>query len=325
MSANPLRLLFAGTPNFAAQHLAALCDSAHELLGVYTQPDRPAGRGKKLTASPVKQLAQSRGIPVLQPPTLRDSQAQAGLAAHNADLLIVVAYGLILPQAVLDTPTHGCINVHASLLPRWRGAAPIQRAIEAGDNETGITIMQMDAGLDTGDMLATVHCDIDEHTTAASLHDTLAELGPPLLLDVLANLDRFQSQAVQQDDSLASYADKILKPEAELDWSLPAAEISRKVAAFNPFPVSFTHMDEDRIKVWGATAQSLPGRVEEPGTILQTDDRGILVACGKGALRIHQLQIPGGRAMPAADLLNARAAMFQPGKRFTAATRSAQA
>lgn len=325
MSANPLRLLFAGTPDFAAEHLAALCDSKHELVGVYTQPDRPAGRGKKLTASPVKQLAQSRGIPVLQPATLRDSQAQAELAAHNADLLIVVAYGLILPQAVLDTPTHGCINVHASLLPRWRGAAPIQRAIEAGDTETGITVMQMDAGLDTGDMLAAVRCDIDEHTTAASLHDTLAELGPPLLLDVLADLGRFQAQAVQQDDSLANYADKILKPEAELDWSLPAAEIGRKVAAFNPFPVSFTHMDDDRIKVWLATAQSLPGKVAEPGTILQADERGILVACGNGALQIHQLQIPGGRALPAADLLNARAAMFQPGKRFASATLSGKA
>ena len=318
MSANKLRLLFAGTPDFAAQHLAPLCDSDHDVLAVYTQPDRPAGRGKKLTASPVKQLAEARGIPVLQPPSLRDPSAQDTLAAFEADLLIVVAYGLILPQAVLDAPRFGCINVHASLLPRWRGAAPIQRAIEAGDTETGITIMQMDAGLDTGAMLATANLPIDENTTAASLHDALADTGPPLLLAVLDELPRYQQQAIAQDDADATYADKILKSEAEIDWSLDATALARRIAAFNPFPVCFSGLGRDRVKIWEGRAQILPGRVEAPGTILQADPRGLLVACGSGALSITRLQLPGGRAMATADLLNARATQFSVGERFGA-------
>ena len=316
MSANKLRVLFAGTPEFAAKHLAPLCDSGHEVLAVYTQPDRPAGRGKKLTASPVKQLAEARAIPVLQPPSLRDPSAQETLAAFAADLLIVVAYGLILPQAVLDAPRFGCINVHASLLPRWRGAAPIQRAIEAGDTETGITIMQMDAGLDTGAMLATARCPIDEHTTAASLHDALADIGPPLLLDVLDDLPGYQQQARAQDDANATYADKILKSEAEIDWSLDATALARRIAAFNPFPICYTELGGERVKIWEGRAQSLPGTLEAPGTILQADSRGLLVACGSGALAITRLQLPGGRAMPTADLLNARATQFSVGGRF---------
>jgi methionyl-tRNA formyltransferase len=283
---------------------------------VYTQPDRPAGRGKKLTASPVKQLADARGIPVLQPPSLRDPAARQTLADFDADLLVVVAYGLILPQPVLDAPRYGCINVHASLLPRWRGAAPIQRAIEAGDAETGITIMQMDAGLDTGAMLATARCPIDETTTAASLHDTLATIGPPLLLQVLGDLPGYQQRAQVQDDASATYAAKILKSEADIDWSLDATVLARRIAAFNPFPVCFSELGGERVKIWEARAQSLPGRVEAPGTILQADQRGLLVACGSGALSISRLQLPGGRAMTTADLLNAHATRFRPGQRF---------
>ena len=237
MAHTPLRLIFAGTPEFAALHLKALIESKHQLLAVYTQPDRPAGRGKKLQSSPVKQLAERCDLPVYQPPTLRDRDAQRQLAALGADVLIVVAYGLILPQPVLDTPRFGCLNVHASLLPRWRGAAPIQRAIEAGDRETGVTIMQMDAGLDTGDMLASAHCPIGSRATAATLHDTLAELGAPLLLRVLADLPSYQRGALPQEEALATYAGKIHKSEGALDWPPDCVQLGRRIRAFNPFPV----------------------------------------------------------------------------------------
>ncbi|MGL4564197.1 MAG: methionyl-tRNA formyltransferase, partial [Halioglobus sp.] len=224
----PLRIIFAGTPEFAAMHLRALIDSEHLLIAAYTQPDRPAGRGRMLHASPVKQLAGRAGIPVFQPASLRDPTAQKALAELGADVLVVVAYGLILPQAVLDAPRFGCLNVHASLLPRWRGAAPIQRAIEAGDAMTGITIMQMDAGLDTGAMLATTPCGIDPGTNAGTLHDELARIGPPLLLQVLADLPAYQRGAQAQNDELATYAGKILKSEAEVDWRRDAARLDRR-------------------------------------------------------------------------------------------------
>lgn len=311
----PLRLIFAGTPEFAALHLDALLDSRHEVVAVYTQPDRPAGRGKKLQASPVKQRAERAGLPVLQPATLRDADALQTLADHGADVMVVVAYGLILPQAVLDAPRLGCLNVHASLLPRWRGAAPIQRAIEAGDRETGVTVMQMDAGLDTGAMLATARCAITDDTTAASLHDELAALGAPCLLRVLDDLPACQDRAEVQDDRLACYASKILKPEALLDWRLPAHVLDRRVRAFNPFPVCFSEIGGQRCKIWRARARGAPHSAA-PGTILESDREGIRVACGEGSLCLQVLQLPGGRAIEAEVLLNARGDLFAPGARF---------
>lgn len=311
-----LRIIFAGTPEFAAIHLKALIDSKHQLIAVYTQPDRPAGRGKKLRASPVKLLAEASGIAVHQPVSLRAEDEQYTLAELDADVMVVVAYGLILPPAVLDAPRLGCLNVHASLLPRWRGAAPIQRAIEAGDTETGTTIMQMDAGLDTGAMLATARCTIDSQTSAASLHDQLAGLGPPLLLKVLGDLPAFQSKAATQNNELATYAGKILKPEAELDWRRDAASLARAVRAFNPFPVCFSNLEAQRIKVWQALPVDAPATSEAVGTILQADKDGILVNCGAGQLRVQCLQLAGGKPLRAAQLLNARTELFTPGNRF---------
>ncbi len=319
MAANSLRLIFAGTPDFAAHHLDALLDSPHEVVAVYTQPDRPAGRGKKLQASPVKQRALAAQLPVLQPPTLRDEQAQAELAAFNADVMIVVAYGLLLPQPVLDAPRLGCLNVHASLLPRWRGAAPIQRAIEAGDSDTGVTIMQMDAGLDTGAMLATARCTITADTTAASLHDTLAGLGAPCLLQVLADLPAHQQQAQPQNDTDATYAAKIQKEEARIDWQQESIVLARQIRAFNPFPVSFSELGGQRVKIWAADVSAENGQSQPPGTILSSDKQGIVVQCGEGSLRLQMLQLPGGKALAAADILNARGELFTAGAEFDAA------
>ncbi len=313
-----LKLIFAGTPAFAAKHLAPLLESEHQLLAVYTQPDRPAGRGKKLQAGPVKQLALDAGLPVLQPRSLRDADAQAELAAFGADVLVVVAYGLILPQAVLDAPHLGCVNVHASLLPRWRGAAPIQRAIEAGDASTGITIMQMDAGLDTGAMLATVSCPIDTNTTAADLEQRLASLGPPLLAEVLADLPGHQARAATQDDAASCYAAKIDKAEAELDWSQDAQTLERRVRAFNPVPVCFTHLDGQRIRLWEALPAGAAPMPEPAGSILQATREGILVNTGEGQLLLTRLQLPGGKPLDAAQILNGSGELFAAGRRFDA-------
>ncbi len=312
-----MKLLFAGTPAFSALHLNALIESEHQLLGVYTQPDRPAGRGKKLQASPVKQLALEAGLPVFQPTSLRAEEAQDELAALGAEVMVVVAYGLILPQAVLDTPHFGCLNVHASLLPRWRGAAPIQRAIEAGDASSGITIMQMDAGLDTGAMLAKAEIAIDRETTAASLEQRMAEAGPPLLLEVLGDLPAYQSRAEAQDDGLSSYAAKISKAEAELDWTLAADALARSVRAFNPVPVCFTHLDGVRVKVWRAISAGNAPLAESPGTILQVSREGILVNTGQGQLLLTELQLPGGKPLTAAQVLNGSGDLLTAGKRFS--------
>jgi methionyl-tRNA formyltransferase len=314
-----LRIIFAGTPDFAAIHLKGLIDSKHQLIAVYSQPDRPAGRGKKLRASPVKQLAEAAGIAVHQPASLRVEDAQRKLGDLNADVLVVVAYGLILPQAVLDAPRLGCLNVHASLLPRWRGAAPIQRAIEAGDSETGITIMQMDAGLDTGAVLATAKCTIGPQTSSAMLHDTLAGLGPPLLLQVLNNLVEFQNRAVKQNAEQVTYAEKILKPEAELDWRLEAAVLARIVRAFNPFPICFGNLGKERVKFWEAQPIETAS-AESPGTITRADKDGIIVSCGGGQLLIQRLQLAGGKPLTAMQLLNARSELFAPGNCFTLPT-----
>ncbi|MCO1333070.1 methionyl-tRNA formyltransferase [Microbulbifer sp. OS29] len=311
-----MNILFAGTPDFAAVHLQSLLDSEHHVIAVYTQPDRPAGRGKKLLASPVKQLALSHDIPVYQPLSLRDESAQAELKALGADIMIVVAYGLILPQAVLDTPRRGCINVHASLLPRWRGAAPIQRAVQAGDNESGVAIMQMEAGLDTGPVLIESRCAITDTDTGGSLYDKLAELGGPSLLKALALLESGNANPQLQDDTRANYANKITKEDAQIDWQRPAEELHRLIRAFNPFPVCWTtYQDkkgEQRLRIYSAALER-GCHSDQPGTILACDDEGILVACGREALRLQLLQLPGKKALPAAEILKGYREQFTPG------------
>lgn len=306
-----LRVIFAGTPDFAAKHLHALLASQHEVIAVYTQPDRPAGRGKKLTPSAVKTLALEYDIAVHQPPSLKDEEAQQVLAAHNADVMVVVAYGLLLPKTVLEMPHLGCINVHGSILPRWRGAAPIQRSIWAGDAETGVTIMQMDEGLDTGDMLHIDRLPIQSSDTSATLYDKLAERGPISLIHVLDNIDTISPE--KQDDAVATYAKKLSKEEALIDWQSDAEQIERNIRAFNPWPVAWMKVKDQNIKVWSAeVVKDVPAQ-HSPGTIIQADKNGIVIAAGTTALRILSLQIPGKKAMSAADVVNARAAWFEPG------------
>jgi len=307
----PLRIVFAGTPEFAARHLQALLDSGLSPVAVYTQPDRPAGRGQKLMASPVKQLAVAHDIPVLQPATLRDPAAQAELAALAPDLLVVVAYGLILPQAVLDIPRLGCINSHASLLPRWRGAAPIQRAVQAGDAESGVTVMQMEAGLDTGPMLLKVTTPISATDTGGSLHDRLAELGAAAVVAAIPQLAAGTLSGEVQDDALACYAHKLDKNEARLDWSRPAVELARLVRAFNPWPICHTSLADAALKVYAAEVAEGQGA---PGTILAASREGLTVACGQGALRLTRLQLPGGKPLGFSDLYNSRREQFATGQ-----------
>jgi len=303
---DPMKITFAGTPAFAATALSGLLASEHQVVAVYTQPDRPAGRGRKLQQSPVKQLALAHNIEVRQPVRLKDPADQAALAALRADLMVVAAYGLLLPQAVLDTPRLGCINIHASVLPRWRGAAPIQRAILAGDTESGVTIMQMEAGLDTGPMLHTLRTPILVDDTGGSLHDRLAELGASALLDSLSGIADGSLQPQVQDEQLANYANKIGKQESLIEWSRPAEAIDRQVRAFNPWPVAQCHFEEKIMRIW--TARPLPEASSagaEPGAIVAAGKSGIDVATGSGLLRIMELQMPGKRIMSAADFLNA--------------------
>ncbi|MBY6096973.1 methionyl-tRNA formyltransferase [Priestia flexa] len=311
-----MKIVFAGTPDFAAQHLAALLDSHHQVVAVYTQPDRPAGRGKKLTASPVKQLALQNDLPVYQPQSLRKAEAQAELSAIDFDLMVVVAYGLILPKAVLEMPRLGCINVHGSLLPRWRGAAPIQRSIWAGDAETGVTIMQMDEGLDTGAMLHKAALPIDDTDTSASLYTKLAELGPKALLDALTPLADGTAVAEVQDDTLANYAEKLSKEEAAVDWSKSALALWRECRAFNPWPVSHFQVAEQTIKLWACDVLEQQHDAA-PGTILGADKQGIRVATGDGVLNLTNLQLPGKKAMAVADILNARKEWFEVGTQLS--------
>ncbi|WP_319535814.1 methionyl-tRNA formyltransferase [uncultured Vibrio sp.] len=307
-----LRIVFAGTPDFAARHLAALLSSEHKVIAVYTQPDRPAGRGKKLTASPVKNIALEHDIPVYQPENFKSDQAKQALADLNADIMIVVAYGLLLPQTVLDTPKLGCINVHGSILPRWRGAAPIQRSIWAGDAETGVTIMQMDIGLDTGDMLKIATLPIEATDTSASMYEKLADLGPEALIDCLAAIAAGKAVPVKQDDELANYAKKLSKEEARINWSDDATHIERCVRAFNPWPMSHFEAAENSIKVWQSRVAEQTS--DKPaGTIVQADKTGIYVATGNGVLVLEQLQVPGKKAMPVQDILNSRASWFEVG------------
>ncbi|MDV3238499.1 MAG: methionyl-tRNA formyltransferase [Gammaproteobacteria bacterium] len=299
-----MRIVFAGTPEFAVPTLRALLAGAHPVVAVYTQPDRPAGRGRRLRASPVKEVALAHDIPVEQPLTLKTPEAQTVLAAYRPDLLVVVAYGLILPQAVLDLPARGCVNVHASLLPRWRGAAPIQRAILAGDRETGVTLMRMEAGLDTGPMLAKAACPIGPSDTAADLHDRLAAMGGDLLAASLEALLAGTLREERQDEALATYAAKLDKAEAELDWRRPAAELLRQVNAFNPWPVAQTGLRDQVLRVWRAERIAGSG---DPGTVVRAGRDGVDVACGEDCLRLLEVQLPGGRRIAAADLANSQA------------------
>lgn len=311
----PLNLIFAGTPEFAAIQLQALLGSRHRVIACYTQPDRPAGRGRKLTPSPVKALAQEHGIPVYQPVNFKNADDVAQLKTLDADLMVVVAYGLILPKAVLDAPRLGCINVHASILPRWRGAAPIQRAIAAGDRETGVTLMQMDVGLDTGAMLLKVTTPISADDTGGSLHDRLAQIGAPALLETLEQLAAGAAKPQAQDNSLATYAHKLTKEEAKLDWTRSAADLHNLIRAFNPWPVTHTELDGDTIRVWKAERQT-GNHQAAPGTLLDVSRDGVTVATGDGLLRLTELQLPGGKCLPVAALLNSRADWLQAGKRF---------
>jgi methionyl-tRNA formyltransferase len=304
-----VRIIFAGTPPFAAAALDALADAGHDIVLVLTQPDRPAGRGMKLTPSAVKQAALARGLPVSQPASLKTPESQAELAALDADVMVVAAYGLILPQAVLDLPRLGCLNIHASLLPRWRGAAPIQRAILAGDTETGITIMQMDAGLDTGAMLSKTAVPIGATDTAASLHDTLAAAGAAAIVAALANYPALVPQ--KQDEAQATYAAKLSKDEARLDWRLPADTLARAVRAYNPAPGAWTLLDGVPLKVWAAQAVAGAGA---PGEVLRAEADQLVVACGGGALALQELQPAGSKRMNAAAFLAGRP--LSPGSRL---------
>ncbi|GAB4420466.1 MAG: methionyl-tRNA formyltransferase [Sideroxydans sp.] len=295
-----MRILFAGTPHFAAQALAALVGQ-HEIVAVLTQPDRPAGRGMKLTASPVKQLAQAHGLPVLQPPSLKSEQVQQELRALAAEVMVVAAYGLILPPAVLTIPPRGCLNIHASLLPRWRGAAPIQRAILAGDEETGVTIMQMDAGLDTGDMLLKKTCPILPTDTAQSLHDKLAILGAQAIVEALEKRDTLQAQ--KQDEQQATYAAKLTKEEAAIVWARDAEQIARAIRAYFPFPTAYSTLHGTSLKIQHATLLDLDTRTVPPGTVIGVDKQQIRVACGRGVVGLEVLQKPGGKPLAVAQFI----------------------
>lgn len=292
-----MKIVFAGTPEFAARALAALYEAGHDIPLVLTQPDRPAGRGMTLQASPVKQLALSRGSEVFQPLTLKDEVAQEKLRLLAPDVMVVAAYGLILPQAVLDIPRHGCLNIHASLLPRWRGAAPIHRAILAGDAESGVCIMQMEAGLDTGPVLLSDSTPITAQDTSQTLHDKLAVQGAQLIVSAL---QRLPLPAVAQPEAGVTYAAKLDKSEAPLDWRRPAAELDRQIRAFTPFPGTTAVLDGAPLKVWAALPRSESG---VPGTVLAADKHGILVACGSGSLLLTELQKAGGKRLPVAQFL----------------------
>ncbi|RMD71510.1 MAG: methionyl-tRNA formyltransferase [Gammaproteobacteria bacterium] len=298
-----LDIVFAGTPAFAATILDALIASGHRIKAVYTQPDRPAGRGRKPRPSPVKVLAERHGLPVLQPATLKGAEAQETLKGLHPDLMVVAAYGLILPKAVLETPRLGCVNVHASLLPRWRGAAPIQRAIEAGDEETGITLMQMDEGLDTGPILLQASLPILPEDTAGTLHEKLARLGAQTLVKALEPIAERALPPIPQDERLATYAPRIEKKEALLDWKEEAVKLERKVRAFNPWPVAFTYLDGTTLRIFRARATD--EHPDEPGSVIHIDREGIGVSAGKGVLRLLEVQRPGGRPLPAGEFVKA--------------------
>ena len=311
MSEKPLRIIFAGTPDFSVPPLQALIDSPHEVVAVYTQPDRPAGRGRKLTPSPVKACAIEHGIPVYQPEKLRQAEDQQPLIDLQADLMVVVAYGIILPKVILDAPRLGCFNIHASLLPRWRGAAPIQRSILAGDAQTGITIMQMDVGLDTGDMLLKKTCSIADDDTGSSLHDRLSIMGAEALMEILPAIANGSLQPEKQDDSLANYAEKLQKAEAIIDWTKSASDVKAQVNAFNAWPVAQTPIDlkqdgkPQMMRIWQAQLTDGVVGAEPPGKVLNCNKQGIDVATGDGVLRLMKIQMPGKKPMDVPAFVNA--------------------
>ena len=308
-----MKLVFAGTPEFAAIILAGLLASPHQVAALYTQPDRAAGRGRKLRASPTKVLAESHHIPVMQPLNLRDAPAQQALSALQADAMIVAAYGLILPPAILAIPRLGCINIHASLLPRWRGAAPIQRAIEAGDEHSGVCIMQMEKGLDTGPVLAHESCDITAQDTAGSLHDRLAKMGSELLVTTLARLEQGAVQSVPQNDELTTYAHRFDKSDAHIHWSRDAATVERQIRAYNPAPGAWTEINREptlRLRILRSEvfdeACSTGTTNKDFGRVIQAQDDQLLIACGRGTLALQQIQIAGKRAVSAREFNNAK-------------------
>ncbi|SIT69754.1 methionyl-tRNA formyltransferase [Ectothiorhodosinus mongolicus] len=307
-----MRVVFAGTPEFAVPALQALIDADNRVVAVYTQPDRPAGRGRKLQASPVKQTALRAGIPVEQPPHFKDPEALARLAEYQPDLMVVAAYGLLLPQTLLDIPRFGCINIHASLLPRWRGAAPIQRALLAGDAQTGISLMQMEAGLDTGPVLRTQACAIEASDTAQSLHDRLAAIGADVLLQGIEDLQQGRFQAKPQDEALATYAKKLTKAEAEIDWTESAIQLDRRVRAYNPWPVAYTTCQGHTVRLWESAVQDQSAASPvSPGLVLAESAQGIDVATGASILRIMRLQWAGSKALSAAEFLAGRSLLGQ--------------
>jgi methionyl-tRNA formyltransferase len=319
MGHKSLRIVFAGTPEFAAKHLEKLVEVGHDIVGCYTQPDRPAGRGKKLQASAVKEVALANDIPVFQPASFKQEEAQQELATLNADLMIVVAYGLILPKVVLNTPTHGCINVHGSILPKWRGAAPIQRAVLTGDAETGVTIMQMDEGLDTGDMILIERCAIKSTDTSGSVYEKLQNVGPEALIKAVDMIGDNQATRTPQDNDLATYAHKLTKEEARINWQDSAEQIERNIRGFQPWPVATMTLAEQTIKVWQANL--VPSSSNDAnantsnvaGEIISSDKNGIVINTGDGLIAITQLQPPGKKAMAVTDFLNGRADWVTPG------------
>lgn len=308
-----MRLIFAGTPDFAAVALEALLNTHHTLVGVYSQPDRPAGRGRKLMPGPVKQVALNAGIPVFQPESLKTEEAQKELANLRADVMIVAAYGLILPKNVLTLPTLGCLNIHASVLPRWRGAAPIQRAIAAGDSESGITIMQMDEGLDTGAMLLKVTTPINSDDTGGSLHDRLADMGGQAIVEALELLEKGDLIPEAQNNDLACYAHKLSKEEGHINWTDTATAIERLIRAFYPWPGTYGNLSQQRIRIHQATVLNDESG-QPPGTVVQREREGIDIACGTGTLRITRLQLPGSRAQSVNDLINGGKQLLLPGQ-----------
>ncbi len=299
-----MSIVFAGTPEFAASTLRALAESKHDVCLVLTQPDRPKGRGRKLAASPVKSLAGELGVPVAQPVTLKDAAIREQLCKLDPDLMVVAAYGLLLPPEILIIPRLGCINVHASLLPRWRGAAPIVHAILAGDATTGVSVMRMEEGLDTGPVYRSAEIPVSEADTAQTLHDKLADLGARVLVDVVDELDKGKLEAIPQPETGASYAPRIKKTDAILDWTRPGAEIARKVRAFNPWPVAQTSLGDRQLRIWEAdfTAGEV---IASPGTVVKAGTDGVQVATVDGVLRLKRLQLPGRKPVPASEFINA--------------------
>jgi methionyl-tRNA formyltransferase len=311
-----MKIVFAGTAEFAIPAFKALLNTSHEICAVYTQPDRPVGRGRKIAASPIKKIALEHNLPVYQPQTLKDPDSQKQLQCLGADVLINVAYGMILPDAVLNMFKFGCINIHPSLLPRWRGAAPIQRAIEAGDRQTGVAIMQMDAGLDTGGIYKLENLSIDSTDTAATLSIKAAELGAKLLLEVLDETEAGKAKITSQSDEQSTYAKKITKEDGRIDWQKSAQEIDCMIRAFNPWPIAYAKIDDLVVRIWQVDIQKSESS-EVPGTIIQANKNGIDVAAGQGILRLLKVQLPGGKPLLVGDILNANAQTFAVGKKFS--------